>query len=175
MRPVLRRLEDLRPLVTPHKNEAYCELLNNIKKRGEVYCPLVTTEGGLVVDGCRRYEILREIGKSVAPANIIEDELSEDEIWDLRAELNVLHRSPSPGEIRRFSGQSVSSDRKSSSISPELELLIQDILAAKGFGPRILQAIANKTRVVLPDLHGSADVLEEVMDLANIDEDPSWK
>ena len=167
MRTLLRKLEDLRPLVTPHKDESYQELLENIRRHGDICYPLVATEEGLIVDGCRRYAILKALGKSTAMV-VIEDDLSEDQIWDLRAELNVLHRGPSPMEIRRFCGHPVSMDKESPSVSPELELLIQDILAAKGLGPRILQTIAGKTRIVLPDPNGPTDILEEVAKLADI-------
>ena len=164
MRPTLKQVRELRPLARPHKNAAYQELLEDIRKRG-VIVPLVITGDGLVVKGCRRLEALKEARgpESYVPVNVLDDDLTQEELWDLRARLTVLSRNPSPREIKRFAGLKSPDPptQKTDDLpcNPEVEPLIEEILAAKGFGPRILSLIAKQITVVIPEPEQQDDSL----------------
>ena len=175
MRPGLKKLEELRPLEPPHRNATYYDLAQSIKRHG-LFIPLVVTPGGLIVDGSRRHSILGEIGETYVNVAVLEEEPDESELWEIRAELNYRRRNPSPEEILRASGHNTSADQKDFTVPDELEHLIEEVFAAKGFGPRLLQRIARQITVIFPDCEGEdpANALHNLLELFKTN-GSSWK
>ena len=164
MWPTLKRIKELRPLEEPHRNASYKELEKSIRRHG-VHTPAVVTQDGIIVDGGRRFRILEALNEELIPVNVLKEEYTQEELWKLRAELNVRHRCPSPVEIQRASGLDVPISSESVTVPPNLQALIEDILAAKGFGPQLLSLIARQITVVLPHQEDPmSKVLTELQD-----------
>ena len=151
MRPALKKVSELRPLVEPHRNEFYQALVESIRAKG-LMVPIVITEDGVIVKGCRRYRAFQEAeAGEYIPVFVLEGSYTEEELFRIRAELTVLQRSASVKEILTYAsglevGDRFGADKEENFITEAA--IVEEILNV-GLGPRLLAALARQIKILV--------------------------
>lgn len=138
----IRKICDLKPLEMPVITEAYSVLEEDIKANG-LYTPLFITKDDLIIDGVRRHNILLSINKDTqVNVMVVNDDLSEDEILQIRTSLNANRRFPSMSEIKKFLSQGEKHDLNSTSQhDTSIEHIVDLAFRSYGIPYRLMKAL----------------------------------
>ena len=142
--------EKLKPIEKPEQDSTYYELKSLIEKSG-IIKPLIVTEDGLIIDGCRRHLVAIELKSTYVDVFEVEVQDENEARW-LRAAMHAGRRSGTLSDITPL----LSSDNPPIQVVSQQPFresyqLANDMLCARGFGPRVLAAIIRKQPIIFLD------------------------